>query len=156
MNTFYHHITCFFCNYETNLNTKWGSDSTFTYKALFVDIASKTKRCITIFFSFQYHNTLGLDFKKQHPLNSDHSPSEICYVCPANWVMLSSHDRQLSWSQHWHCTRSGPCGCSDKCISLNHMLSKSLPPFYFSDAKWFSLKIQLCRAPIVCVCVLGQ
>lgn len=48
------------------------------------------------------------------------------WLCLAKPVTLPSHDRQLSWSQHWHCKRSEPWGWSDKCISIDHVLQGSV------------------------------
>lgn len=51
------------------------------------------------------------------------------FVTLSCWVMLSLHDRQLNWLLCKCSSGSEPWGCSDKCISINHMFSTSLSPF---------------------------
>lgn len=74
-----------------------------------------------------YCNILSIDIQKDLPLPL-HSWSLCLWICLAKRVMLSSHDRQLSWSQHWHCRRSKPWGWSVKGISINHTRPAHLCP----------------------------
>lgn len=71
------------------------------------------------------------------------------WLCLAKRVMFSSHDSQLSCSQHWHCRRSEPWGWSNKGISVNHK-------FCSSQIKLFSSVYSLVSDPAcvrLCVCV---
>lgn len=51
------------------------------------------------------------------------------FVTLSCWVMLPLHASQHNWLLCKCSSGSEPWGCSDKCISINHMFSTSLPPF---------------------------